>query len=279
MIYAYLCLKNMNIKIPRNIILLILAQDNDYALCKHGKLGLLKNIKLIDINNCLFISVRYGHLDIVKYILETCFDGKKPSNLVDYAVKHDQYEIVEYLFNMGCIVDLSTTLYEAVKNQNHKIVKSLLKNSISESFMKQVSLKFAISNNNLKITRILLNDGVDCNDYSGTNLSAAVCNNNYEMVQLLINAGANANVNFGHSLFCAAKNGNFSILRLLIKNGANVHSLNNRSMCVAIQGGHLECIKYLIKKRRAAFIDFNYLRRIASKCEKYDILKYLMPFN
>jgi ankyrin repeat protein len=232
------------------------------------------NVEAKDNNGgtALFYASRYGHLEIVQYLLQ---NGNAN---------------VEAKTNGGM-----TALHWASDNGDLKVVQYLLQNGNANVEAKSnngwTALHLASNKGHLEIVQYLLQNGnahVEAKNNDGwTALHFASCMGHLEFVQYLIqngNANVEAKTNDGWTAFhLASRNGYLEIVQYLLQNGnANVEKKNNHgwtALHLTSLKGHLDVVQYLVQhcKANAHVVTKNNETPldVAKQAEKTEIVEYL----
>jgi ankyrin repeat protein len=161
----------------------------------------------------LLLAARYGHLVVVKLLLDSGqvdIDSKDRNNQtpLSYAAENGHRTVVKLLLGTGQVdVDSKdrsdeTPLSYAAENGHAAVVKLLLDtgnvNVDSRANYSRTPLSYAAENGHVAVVKLLLDNGakLECKDnYScQTPLSWAAGNGHEEVVQLLVQKGAIINV-------------------------------------------------------------------------------------
>ncbi|XP_077297995.1 uncharacterized protein LOC143919520 [Arctopsyche grandis] len=215
-------------------------------------------------NTPLNMAARYGHVEIVKYLLESNQISDIKSS-IDTAVFHGRVEIVEILMpNDNAEYLLHARFNKAVRMGNieecKKFIKNLeetnpdrLKSMLIESFALHVAAEYS----HIGLIENLLNYGmhVDKHDqYNRTPLIYAVRNNSIEVIRVLLDNGADPNSPVDvdpNALGYAAMNCAADVFELLLSKGADPFKVfeENYSLMHFVAGfGNANIVQQLIDK-------------------------------
>ncbi|EAY21052.1 KIAA1250 protein, putative [Trichomonas vaginalis G3] len=164
-------------------------------------------------NNCLLLASFYGHLEIVKYLINIGYDKDwcnktNGFNAIIFASQEGRLETVKYLQSIGCDV-------------NYK------------PFTSASCIYLASYNGHLETVKYLLSVGANPNEklYNGFSpLIVASSFGHLEVVKCLIQCGCNKNdkTNCNQSaLHCAAKNGHFEVVEYLVSIYVNLNDIDS----------------------------------------------------
>jgi len=225
--------------------------SNLFMICANGNLDLFKkefskyenenesyalNCTNQNGNNCLMISVIYGHQELASFIL-----SKRKTNL-------------EHLNESNY-----TVLMIAVKNGITEFLDMLIQYQVNinqKNFYGNTALHIATECFNLGIVLILLNNGsyIDNKNNDGfTPLILTIIFNQSLLSSFLINSCANLECfdNYGHNaLYFAIKYNNSEILNYLIHKGCNLdirYEDNYTPLMIAVYFKSNECIELLLQ--------------------------------
>ena len=185
-----------------NELLKIKDSNNSYAdkIYKHSKV-LLGYFKCKNLNQALFKACEYGHLQIVKFLLN---QGAKANG------------------GDGNGEPLSVASFEG----HYRLVKFLLDHGAHADDGDSKALRWACENGHLEVVKLLLDYGAKVNDYYGKALISAIQYGHLKLVQFLLDNGANVNINnrgdnyYSEALIRAKLLGHNEIVQLLLDNGA-----------------------------------------------------------
>ena len=256
-----------------------------FKFVKNGNLTRIKelvkegadiNIQNDDKMNFLHFSCRYGHLHIVKYLIEknknkleyyiskflkifnlsfNYFDyinikddfGRTPLHL---AVFKSNLEIVKYLVDNGADIysGNNSPLMNAVGNGRLEIIKYLVEKGVNIHARNDDALAEASKKGHLEIVKYLIKNGADIHTKNDCALIWASLKNNFEIVKYLVEKGANIHAKNDEALKYASACGYFDIVKYLVEKGANINAKNNEALAYASINNHLKIVKYLIEK-------------------------------
>lgn len=194
-----------------------IAHNKGYVkqkLEEHKKIfNMLSEHPAIDPVELFAIAIEYGHVEIVKKLLEkhqlsTLEDQNK--NSLQKTVINGNKEIFELLLQNPYIhtnhTACNAALYEAVKLNNELFVQQLLSkipnlNIHKKSYQEQPPIFYAIENSNIPIAQLLYNHTPDiineCYDGNTPLIFASQQKNNKEIIPFLINI-CNADISIKH---------------------------------------------------------------------------------
>jgi ankyrin repeat protein len=202
---------------------------------------------LINKKNVLSECVRYGNLQMVKYLssnvlTEEWWTGNIISDIdfirgdklyVSYcslveiryidslfltAVLNNRIELANYFLNKGADIhaqdNIVLTLNSTTYNLN--IIKYLINIGFGVNASNNLLLKTAIKNNRQDIINFLLENGADINTRDCNLLEGPVYSNNLKMVQYLLNVGFNSKIHIDYAFGIAMGRNYVDIIKLLV---------------------------------------------------------------
>jgi len=208
-------------------------------------------------------------IEIIKHITKIQNDQNQLNirndwNLLEAADNNDEDEVKRLLNEPYIDVNVkdedgNTALNLAVKNNNPKIVQTLLNNNanpnIPYTYMNGfTALIVAVRNNNPTIVQMLLDEGANPyiqDHYGCTALHRVTRNTNSEIVQMLLDKGANPNIqdiDGWTALFGAVTDNRSDIVQMLLDAGANIDIRDkdgDTALDLAVRNKNLEIIKIL----------------------------------
>lgn len=206
------------------------------------------NVNLISPKNgvdALTIAVFMRKYNLVKRLIRlgaTVNNTEKDLSCLAYAIKNNNYDIVEFLIDNGADVNAACIDIDKVKTfpiffcNDIEIMNLLVKNNakidIKDGNGTTVLCSFLVVKNKNGLCRYLLSAGANPNYGNDYILPLTVCCyvNNVEGLKLLINANANINqtVSTGDTaLNVAIYYDNYECAKLLLENGANIYLKNS----------------------------------------------------
>ncbi len=177
----------------------------------------------------LYNSSEYGHIEIVKLLLEAGIDPDKRSRIslatgaLHYGCQNHNIEIVKVLLRAGANVDLTdnlgrTPLHYASNYCYQKIIKLLLSAGANPN----------VVDNNMD-TPLHYTSKRNIH-YSNVHIRISIAHTRIEIAKSLLEAGANmnsVNKNGNTPLHQASLCGNTTLVKLLLDMGADVNVINN----------------------------------------------------
>ena len=225
------------------------------------------------IPNMIGNASMYGHLNIIKWLFETC--GRDNlyyiEDAMDKAAKNGYYEIVKYLHENGVVGCTRQAMEMAAENGHYQIVKFLQKNRIKDCGY--INLSTVAYNGHFKVFKYLYRHGHIASEYV---YSYAAENGHLQIIKWLHkhkHDHGHKNLDFtGCALEEVVRNGHFEVVKWLFRNTNIKPTL--LSMKYAARYGHLEILKLLHKNmpyKTCSYSDMKY----ATKRGHLDVIKYL----
>jgi ankyrin repeat protein len=188
------------------------AAKNDDLLELRYLLSISSNLDS-DAKHALWVGSEYGHIKIVKHVLEEY--GIDVNLALWLGSEHNHLEIVEYSMDCGANVHSNDDFAVRIsaKNGHLEIFNYLVKCGANIYAKNNHALRLSSSNDHIKIIKILLKK---------------------------------MGKKYGNiALRWAALNGKINTVRDLVRSGVDARENNNIAKRWSIKGGHLEVTKYL----------------------------------
>ena len=145
---------------------IVSQQGNEELLEWLLKKGAIVSVKNKNGHTPIHSAIEKGHLNIVKFLLQRTRSDRKStfeSNLLLFAVKHEQFEVVKELLDRGTYVDVqesgrATSLNMACQLGYERIVKLLLEYNASPNIQDTsgaTPLHWAVNNKRTNIVQML----------------------------------------------------------------------------------------------------------------------------
>lgn len=166
-------------------------------------------------------------------------------------------------------------VFEEVRNSN------LIQDSVDVDKKRNRVLLYAVRNNNVRIVKLLLKYGADATTNDNIALSYAVRNNNAEIVELLLEAGADATADDNMALLNIVYENDIRIKKLLLDMlEAGIYELADdtftRAVCRILIGNNEEMLELLLKAGADVASNGNIASLDAMHSQKLDIVKVLL---
>ena len=222
---------------------------------KKGELALVieafSNIKSSNIKEIAFErAVKWGHLDIVKYLVENGIDiHTQNDQALKYACIHGRLEVVKYLIENGA--DISkvyennmAVLIEVANNGYLNVIKYLLEIINSTEYSEMILLTACVKGH-LNMVKYLVEKGTNIHFLNEQSLWSACQQGHLDIVKYLIEKGAVINDDM---LECASSKGNLKIVKYLVERGADVHANDEQTLKSAYAKGYMQTARYLVEQ-------------------------------
>lgn len=212
--------------------------------------------ELIDENYSLYIFSKYGHLEIVKLMIDTVnfTDTEWFGAALIKACKHGHLEIVNLLLKNPLTdpsIQSNLPLIEACKYGHFEIVKLLLGlKDVNPMIINRYSAPTLFSNKYTKIIKLLIEDGRILQN--NTILIDACSYGLYCIVEILVEKYEfSPNIDNDISLKMACFNGHANVVEFLLKDGRSDPSVyNNCCITGASKNGHNKVVELLLYDKR-----------------------------
>ena len=195
--------------------ILVLAK---IAISRGANINNLYIINYIHYSSPCTIASRYGHLDILKYLVEV---GANIHIKDDYALRkasrYGHLEVVKYLVSLGANIHAQ-----------------------NEGALAQASEK-----GHLEIVKYLVSLDADIHAHSEWALKVASRHGHLEVIKYLVENGADIHVQDDWILGISSSNGHLEVIKYLVSLGADIHAKNDRAILMANAWGSLEVVNYL----------------------------------
>jgi hypothetical protein len=152
------------------------------------------------------LSVYYGHLNILEYMISLGWYPKKNGYLAIWAASRGHLEIVKYLVSLGC-------------NPKLQHNDALMVSSYGGHF---------------NVVKYLVEIGCNPKDYESTALIYAATGGNTEIVQYFISLGCSVDSKNSEALRLSAAHGHLSTVKCLVEAGCNPTLHNNQALKASV---------------------------------------------
>ncbi|XP_057318326.1 uncharacterized protein LOC130663224 [Microplitis mediator] len=227
----------------------------------------------VDINDSFWektpfeIAVGRGCKKMIELLVKNKANVNKKNreNILQVAVKTDNFELMRILIDAGVDVNSGSPLDQAIENDNYEIVKYLITNGANvnsvDTFISSVGkitpLQRAVRKGNKKIVKLLIEYKADVNARpfppEPACLTTAMQNDNLEIFQLLLDAGADIHIFHNETplIFMAVDKNNYEITKLLINHGADVNTcFDNKTLLYrAVENENERIVELLITNK------------------------------
>ena len=209
--------------------------------------------------------------DYLEDAIQTHIDITLIEKLLSYA-KNKALNISKYFFNKMLI-------YAYICN-NYDVVNVLLMDTSYRTIIdKDILFQYAIKVNNIKVVKELLKDGVDPSVNDNNAIDIALKKGYTDLVKVLLqDKRVKSTINKNIFLQKVVENGNIEIVKLLLQDkNVNPGYNNNLAIQIAATCGHTKIVKLLLQNKRVDPSDFNnYALYAAIEKEHIEIVKLLL---
>lgn len=167
-----------------------------------------------DLNEALSWASSYGHLEIVKFLIQ--HGAKADYNALINASEDGHLEVVQYLIQHGVDPKDSEALIRASEEGHLEVVKYLISQGADPTTRDNLALKWASMNGHLEIVKLLLNYEIDLHYYEIA-LCFASQYGHLEIVKFLVEFGIDPSCRSNSAIKIASKNGYSDIVKFLLK--------------------------------------------------------------
>jgi ankyrin repeat protein len=218
-------------------------------------------------DTALTYAARYGHIDIVRLLLDkgAKIDAKNNygQTALAQSAEHGNIEIVRLLLEKGASIEAGdkygkTPLGESVEKAHFDVARALLDKGAKgkDSLLLSLAGGFVFSGIETEGVKFLLANGADIDardEHSNTPLILAVEGNKVEIVKVLLERGAaiDARDEHGHTPLIRAVdlNNNIEVAKLLLERGADVNiqdEFGRTAIMIAVEESNLASVKLLL---------------------------------
>lgn len=217
-------------------------------------------------DDALSASSSEGRADVVRILLQRCYEGRSKEKLGDYlylASSRGHADAVEVLLEWGAPIEAKggkqgTALQVAALEGHPKVVSTLLKRGADFKVVDSrfgMPLSAAAEKGHRFVTQLLLDAGAPVDGLGGwyaTPLIAAIVGKDESIINKMLDNGAGINIQGGRhdcALMAAAALGKIDLVKKLIDLGAKVNDENDKgadalhSACCA---GRLDVVELLL---------------------------------
>jgi len=216
----------------------------------------------------LQIACHYGHINIIKYLLEN-YDYKVYvlNSILEYQMNKDIKELLNNYIN-----HINDNINEGIK----KLLVGPTEKEILNNFKDNPNYilnnlhKFNWSVNAVKFA---INNGSNINYRDGIPLTIMINQNSLDNVKYLINNGANI---LDKHIESCSKYSTPEILKLLIKNGADIHANNETPLFNAIESNNTDMVKILLDNGADIHINMDKPLEKSVEGNRWVMVKFLL---
>jgi ankyrin repeat protein len=239
---------------------------DEEEVCMVGNLERFKSMRINYLNDCLFIALEYGHVNIAKYIVK--IGAKEHYNYALYwASRGGHMESIRYILLKGAR-NLNGGLLGACHNGHIDIADYFIKKGASNL---DEAFEEACQNNNTDILDYLIEKGAN-NFENGFVIASEY--GKMDLVKYFIDKRLIGNISeiINSALCGACLNGHIDMVNYLVENGANDFEGAFEDACY---GGHLDMVEYIVENYGAnnfaeiiqeVFIENRYVIEYLEEC-------------
>lgn len=229
-----------------------------------------------DYNPALWFAARWGHLDIVKYLVDLGATDQRAVSMASYC---GHIPVINYLVHKGFDIraDDEYALRNALQSGNLEVVKYLINlgANIHIKYKGERVISIAAQRGYLHLVKYLVDLGLDPHADDDAAVRSASCCGRLEVVKYLVDLGANIRAKDDYALWLSAREGHLEVVNYLVDLGANIHAGNDRALNHAVQKGHFPVVKYLVEKGSKIHIEDDLAITCATKNGHLLIVNYL----
>jgi ankyrin repeat protein len=166
-------------------------------------------------NRALYHSASSGHLEVVKYLVETGVDIRAKNDALHCGAVNGQLHVVKYLVENGADMH------------------------VGQDYLLPVIAELG----HLAIVKFLVENGADVHAYEDEALRSSAKNGYLEVVKYLVETGVDIRTK-NDALRESALNGHLDIVKYLLQNGAK----SNLALCWSVKGRQLKLVQHLVKQ-------------------------------
>lgn len=242
------------------------SMDKDLLLKEALEIGDLRIVKhyVTNYEKALEIAIKYGHIDIVKYLYRKIIDngGKISTNAVNKAAYYGHLNIVKYLHENG--YDSKYAILDAIRNEHIDIVKYLVENGDGIS---EYAINEAIRYGYLDIVKYFIENTDKTLTISKSLIENAARNGYFNIVKYLVEGLYRPSTISGintTNLHRKMRNGSYA--SEAVENGGEI---SEDAIEQAAIHGYIDIVKYLVKHINVSNIKEDTLSRIIEYIDRY----------
>ena len=195
--------------------------------------------------NALYYAYLYGHIELVKYIVENFDTVRKrcAAGIVTIVAEKGDLEMLKYLVSHGAqLREKGNAIRMAAEKGYLEVVQYLVSQGANPILQDDYAMRYAAKNGHLETVQYLVSQGADIHSCDEHALRMAAENGHIHVVKYLMARGANPIVQYSTTINKATENGHFEIVKYLD------YSRDERTLDIALENNHTEIVKYLISK-------------------------------
>lgn len=256
--------------------------DSDCALttaCDYGQIHVVKYFIEIGSNknnNCLGMSCRNGHIDIVTYLVDQGVDiDINDGSPLRISCGKGYLDIVKFLIESGADINIdnSAALRWPALHGNFDVVKYLIESGADISTNNYQALIESCRSGHLSIVKLFIEMGADIHMQEDLLFLTACMNSHLDIVKYLIESGVDMNIDNDHALYLCVKYGCLDIIKYFMDNNIYDTDIISNAVKTACEHGQLDVVKYL-RNKLEYFDTYQYLN-ICLVNQRWDVYNYL----
>ncbi|KAJ7167380.1 hypothetical protein C8R43DRAFT_1121809 [Mycena crocata] len=211
----------------------------------------------------LWVAAAANLYKTVRYMLDC---GTSPNGMIIQldngsalcaASKYGHIPIVKLLLERGADIHAGdeAALQEAALRGKLEVVRLLLENGADIHAGDDAAVQGAVSWGQLEVVRLLLEKGADIHAGDDAALQIAAEWGQLGFVRFLLENGADIHAGDEAALQGAARTGELEVVRLLLENGADIHAGHDAAVQEAAQAGELEVVRFLLENGAEIYVE------------------------
>lgn len=226
----------------------------------------------------------YGHLDVVRYLLENHstyskqypYDNQLLTHLLRIATKTKNLPLVEYLILKNeNINDNARPLLDCCENGDLNMVQLIIEKGIKMDQMDVHPIYIACSYGHLELVQYFISQGVDFRMDHGHLLRLACNMNHLHIVKYLISQGAIFHAGFSLDFVKCLKKGYLSMAKYMIEQGLILICDTDKIATLCCKNGYLELVQHLVSHSQINLSNLCWIR-LACENGHLEMAEYLV---
>lgn len=235
--------------------------------CEYDYLHYAKELinRMVDTTELLFHSVTNNSLTITEYLVKRFNYTQVDKKAIKWCVKHGYISMLNLCINIYDSFDFSRYIFTAVKHKQYDMVEYILDYPIKQKYVTK-SMKLAIKTNDTLMMTILYNSG-NVRKISNKSMMNLIKNGIVEYIKLL---SIHCSIT-DEMIESSIEFGQMSVFQLLV----NLKSDNNYQSFLetAIRHGQIDITKFIVSKYD---VDLKTAIECGLQYQQYDIVKHLL---
>jgi len=211
----------------------------------------------------LYEAIKNDDLESVKILLQRGFYNDYP---LRKAARYGHLEVVKYLLEQGADlhVDNDYPLRKAARYGHLEVVKYLLEQGADLHVDNDYPLRYAAENGHLEVVKYLLEQGADLHAGDNDALRWAALRGHLEIVKYLVEQGADLHAENDWALRLAARNSHLEVVKCLVEKGADSDRLSEE-MIVNLFASYDLQVKKITPRLLSLLLKTKFLRKLYKK--------------